>query len=84
MLEDNLFAVPFDLDTLKVAGGPVLIVEGLVVASASNSGTLVYLPGTMDVAAPQRTLVWVDREGQEELLEAPPNCYRYPIISHQR
>jgi serine/threonine protein kinase len=82
MLEDNLFAVPFDLDTLKVAAGPALMVEGLVVASVSNSGTLVYLPGTRaPEPAPQRTLVWVNREGQEELLEAPPNCYRYPIIS---
>ena len=79
----NLFAVPFDLRALEVKGGPVPIVEGVYIMFAcSNSGTLVYVPGTAPAAAlPQRTLVWVDRNGKEEPLEAPPNTYEHPKIS---
>ena len=85
-LENNLFAIPFDLDRLEATGGPVPIVEGVFRQTApqyavSESGTLVYVPGIMDVAMPQRTLVWVDREGKEEPLSAPPNLYISPRIS---
>ena len=52
-------------------------VGGAVQFAASVGGSLVYLPGTM----PERTLVWVDREGQEERLSAPPRAYGYPRIS---
>ena len=46
----------------------------------SNSGTLVYVPGT-SASTPLRTLVWVDREGNEEQIEAEPNIYSFPKIS---
>jgi serine/threonine protein kinase len=83
---NNLFSVPFDLDRLEVKGGPVPIVEAVlgsgVQYSASDAGTLVYMPGTATTAAaPGRTLVWVDREGKEEQIAAPPNSYNYPKIS---
>ena len=57
-LEDVLFALPFDLASLEVSGGPVPIVEGVRranlpignTASAnygfSDRGTLIYIPGT--------------------------------------
>ncbi len=83
-LENNLYAVPFDLDTLEVKGGAVPIVEGVIqpIYAVSNSGTLVYIPGTTSAAASdQRTLVWADRNGKEEPLAAPPNSYAYPKIS---
>jgi serine/threonine protein kinase len=85
-LENNLFAIPFDLDRLEAAGGPVPIVEGVFRQIApqyalSESGTLVYVPGTMGAAIPQRTLVWVDRQGKEEPLSAAPNPYFGPRIS---
>jgi serine/threonine protein kinase len=81
LLAGNLYAVPFDLDTLEVTGGPVPFVEGVGQFVISDSGTLVYLPGTSGGAASGRTLVWVDREGQEEPLDAPPNDYLHPKIS---
>ena len=56
-LGNNLFAVPFDLNTLEVTGGPVPVVEGVLRAggapqyAVSDSGTLVYMPGTASAAA---------------------------------
>jgi serine/threonine-protein kinase len=38
--------------------------------SISSDGTLVYVPG--GVQAPTFTLVWVDRQGREEPIKAPP------------
>ena len=82
---NNLFAVPFSLDRLEVTGGPVPIVEGVPYPyyyAISGTGTLVYVPGTTaESALPQRTLVWVDRNGKEEPLAAPPNTYGHPKIS---
>jgi len=46
--------------------------------AVSDSGTLVYVPGT---AAAQRTLVWVGRNGKEEPVAAPANAYSHPSIS---
>ena len=43
----------------------------------SDEGTLIYTSG-MTLA---RTLVWVDRRGQEEPLGAPVRQYRYPRLS---
>jgi Tol biopolymer transport system component len=84
---NNLFAVPFNLDRLEAAGGQVPVVEGVFkiappLYAVSDSGTLVYVPGTTGASASGgRTLVWVDRNGKEEPLGAPPNNYRYPKIS---
>jgi len=80
-LDDDLFAIPFDLDTLTVTGGPVPLVEGVfragVTASAnygiSDGGSLVYVSGS--AAAVQRTLVWLDRRGNELPLPAPARGY---------
>jgi serine/threonine protein kinase len=92
---DNLWAVPFDPGSLEPAGGPVSIVEGVFhstvpLYAVSDSGMLVYVHGTTAAttatsttspAAAGRTLVWVDREGKEESLAAPPNAYNFPMIS---
>jgi len=53
MVENTLFAIPFDLDRQEVAGGPVPLVESVFRMSTlsvphyavSDSGTLVYIPG---------------------------------------
>jgi Tol biopolymer transport system component len=78
-VDNNLYAVPFDPGKLKVTGGPIPMVEGVLRGTApqyavSNSGTLIYVPETMDSAG-RRTLVWADREGKEEPLPAPANHY---------
>ncbi len=89
-LGNNLFAVPFDLKTLKATGGQVPIVEGVWRVTTerppqyavSDSGTLVYIQGKTGEAAPdQRTLIWVDRKGNEVPITAQPNNYVYPRIS---
>jgi Tol biopolymer transport system component len=85
---NDLFAVPFDLDTLKVTGDPVPIVKGILRVggapqyAVSDTGTLVYMPGTsVREALPKCTFVWVNRDGQEESLKIPPQTYRSPRIS---
>jgi Tol biopolymer transport system component len=85
-LANNLFAVPFDLDALKVAGGAIPVVEGVYRGAApqyavSDSGALAYVPGTERAAASGRSLVWVDRNGKEEPLITIPNTCRNPKIS---
>jgi Tol biopolymer transport system component len=82
-LGDVLFAVPFDLDTLELTGGPVPLVEGVrgnpMQYAVSDSGTLVYLPG--DVGSTERTLALVDRNGVVERLNVPPKAYLSPRVS---
>jgi eukaryotic-like serine/threonine-protein kinase len=87
---NNLLAVPFDPSKLETAGGSVPVVEGIYRTSIpaisqyaiSDSGTMVYVPGTDTVSSTvQRTLVWVDRKGKEQPLAAQPNDYRAPHIS---
>ena len=91
MAEDaSVRAVPFDVSSLEVTGNPVPVVEDVVVKpssgaanfSVSEQGRLVYGTGAGGGGAP-RTLVWVDREGREELLgEAwPDDQYSYPRMS---
>ncbi len=82
----NLMSVRFDLDKLEAKGGPVSIVEAVLgngmQYAVSDAGTLVYMPGAPTAAnAPGLSLVWVDRAGKEEPLEAPPDQYSCPKIS---
>ncbi|MDA2928037.1 hypothetical protein MYX78_12555, partial [Acidobacteria bacterium AH-259-G07] len=88
MHEATLFAAPFDLDRLELTGSPAPILEGVlpdpVFGEAqfafSQTGTLIYLPGG-EGGGGQRSLVWVDREGNEEPLAAEPRTYRSPRLS---
>ncbi len=83
----NLYARPFDLRTLEVTAGPVSVIEGVLNPSffwsyaVSDSGTLIYVPGTATTAGLKRSLVWVDREGKEEPIAALPDEYRSLKIS---
>jgi serine/threonine protein kinase len=83
----SLFAMPFNLDKLRVTGGPVPVLEGLIAGAISKSGMLVYV-SQPKIAAESKseavakgatssggTLVWVNRQGKEELLAAAPNEY---------
>jgi serine/threonine-protein kinase len=82
-VDDVLFAVPFDLDTLEVVGGAVAMVEGVRALppqyAVSDSGSLVFVPG--GVALSKRTLALVDRDGAVEGLNAPPKEYLSPRLS---
>ena len=71
-LEDVLFALPFDLASLEVSGGPVPVVEGVRRAYLSNTasanygfsdrGTLIYVVGAGTGGEP-RSLMAVDALG---------------------
>jgi Tol biopolymer transport system component len=82
-----LLAVRFDLERLEVIGDPVPVVEDVMMASSgaanyavSREGTLVYVPGQA-VAETPRSLVWVDRNGREESIKAPPRAYATARLS---
>ena len=86
-VENGLFAVPFDLARLETTGGPIPMDIGVARGggapqyAVSDSGTLVYLPEETAGASAARTLVWVDRNGKEELLGIRSNDYTNPDIS---
>jgi Tol biopolymer transport system component len=83
----TLRAIAFDPVTVTTRGTPVPVVADVagigavgVEAVVANDGTLAYVrgagPGTL-----QRTLIWVDRQGRETAVAAPPRAYVYPRIS---
>ncbi|MBI1874607.1 MAG: PD40 domain-containing protein [Acidobacteria bacterium] len=83
----TLRAMAFDLARLAVQWTPAPVVPRLVTTpfgagdfGVAGDGTLVYVdaPGG---GAGARTLVWVDRQGREEPLGAPPRPYQHPRIS---
>ena len=86
---NSLYAVSFDPDKLEVTGGAVSMIETVFKSPStnlshyaiSNSGTLIYLPGQSSGSNNERTFMWVDRDGKEELLNTPPNTYRVPKVS---
>ena len=78
--DGSMRAVPFDAASLDITGNPVPLVEGVQVKptgaaefSISDNGRLVYVLGPS--GGGQQALVWVDREGQEELTAAPLRPY---------
>jgi len=80
--QGTLWAIPFDPRRLEVTGEAVPVAQDVVtkVGDAANyalsaTGVLAYQSGA-DVSA-QATLVWVDRQGSEEPIPAPPRAYTY-------
>jgi serine/threonine protein kinase len=86
-VETSLYIIPFDDERLEPKGYPVLMAQGVLRSggapqyAVSDSGTLVYVPETFAASAIQRTLVLVDRDGNEEPISAPPDNYRQPALS---
>ena len=88
--ESVLYAVRFDLSRMQALGGQVAIVEGVRRAgnpsastgtanyAFSDTGTLVYIPGSAGTA---RTLAFVDRNGAVQRLGVPPKAYLSPRVS---
>ena len=82
----TLRAVPFDLARLETRGTPVTVVPDVVTtvnggmnAVVAADGTLAYVLGTVE--GTPRTLVWVDRQGHETPIPAPPRPYLLPALS---
>jgi serine/threonine protein kinase len=83
-----LWGIPFDLGRRATFGTAVPILKEMLTTGTgagefdvSANGTLVYGhgPGYDPLA---RTLSWVDRQGNQEQLPAPPHPYLQPRISH--
>ena len=83
----TLHAVAFDLARLAVVGTPVKVLPEVLTRPGGDAGvavaadgTLVYVSGDVS-AVGLRSLVWVDRRGQETPIPAPPRNYAFPRLS---
>ena len=88
-LQNVLLAVPFDVGSRAVTGGPVPLVDGVRLAtggqgtaqfSVSATGSLAYVPGSRE-GDTVVTLTWVTRDGEEEMISAPARAYGRPRVS---
>jgi serine/threonine-protein kinase len=84
----TLRAIPFDLNRLEAHGTAVPVVPRLVTSNTGTAecavatdGTLVYMDTPGLLAGNARTLVWVDRNGKERPIAAPPRAYQQPRLS---
>jgi Tol biopolymer transport system component len=76
-----LFATKFDPERLEVSGEAVPMIDRVLTDRRTGSahyavaatGTLVYAPGGDTVE--MRRLIWLDRQGRQEPLPAPPSLY---------
>jgi serine/threonine protein kinase len=82
-----LQGVPFDPDRLSVDGPPISVLDGVkekvngtVDFSLSRDGSLVYITDGEGMDD-RRVLAWVDPQGNEEILSAPPGRYEEPHLS---
>ncbi len=82
-----LSAVRFDLGRRVAIGDPVRVLDGVAAAptaplnvAVTAAGTMVFVPKTSGPAA-QRVLVWVDRQGHETAIAAPPRPYESARLS---
>jgi serine/threonine-protein kinase len=84
----TLMGVPFDQNSMKIAGEPTALTEGMRVgltgASAdlaiSGTGTIVYVTGAGEG---KQELVWVTRDGKEQAVDSAwPGAYiAFPVLS---
>jgi serine/threonine-protein kinase len=79
-------AIRFDATRKQVVGPSIVVIpqvltsgNGAIQAGLSRDGTLVYVTGAGSSSL--RTFVWVDREGHETPIGAPPRAYLEPRIS---
>ena len=87
VLDGTLLAVPFDVEQRTITGGAVPLVDGVTqeptgIAQFAHAadGTLVYQRGGAQ-GSQSRTLVWVDRQGNEMPLDLPERPYIFPRLS---
>jgi serine/threonine-protein kinase len=84
--DHTLYAAPFDLNRLALAGPAVPVVQdamldtdGVAHFAMSDNGHLIYIPGSGQMGL--RKLIRVDRQGRAQELPAPPRFYMYPRLS---
>jgi serine/threonine-protein kinase len=86
-----LYAAPFDVNSRKVTGAPLPVVEGVrrgltgamgtAHYAVSPSGLLAYVPGPTSSASATMDLTITSRDGGSEPLGLPSGPYQYPRIS---
>jgi hypothetical protein len=81
VVDGSLRAVRFDPARLQIVGAPVPVADrvmtkasGAADFSVSATGTLTYVTGS-DVVGLSRSIVWVDRQGREQAVDAPVRSY---------
>jgi serine/threonine-protein kinase len=86
-LQDGvLMAFSFDVERLKITGSPVPLIDQIGFdwrgstpqVAISHNGIFVYISGS---ELRQGELVWVDRQGMSEPIDAPANVYVNPRLS---
>jgi eukaryotic-like serine/threonine-protein kinase len=86
----SLLAVAFDPNTLKMSASAEPLVDDVARSNQNLTGAahfgvsadaLVYVSDSALAPRPLRTLVWVDRRGREQPVNAPPRWYAYPRVS---
>jgi serine/threonine-protein kinase len=82
----RLWAVRFDVSRLELVGEPTPVVEdlrmghgGVANYAVSRTGSLVYIPPPAAIGT--QSLVWIDRNGRETPVDAPPRAYRSARLS---
>ena len=84
-VRNSLWAMPFDATRLEKTGDAVSVVDNLgrlrqtsaAAYSVSDNGTLTFVPANQY----ERQLVWVDRQGREEVIAAELRSYANPRLS---
>src|SRR5262245_40893264 len=83
----SLSAVAFDAARHDVTGAPVPILDGVRsvpgyfgLFATTDSGMLAYVPGG-SMSTPERTLVWLDRRGNEQPTGAQTRQFNSPTLS---
>ena len=84
----SLWVAPFDVKRLRLTGSPTSALEGIKISDGWNptiaaglNGALAYATGRTSSSYTLRTLAWVDRNGREEPIAAPPRAWWWPQIS---
>jgi len=84
----TLRAIAFDLTQVEVFGTArpvvpevVTLPTGTAEFDIAGDGTLIYAAGGGGITAAARTIAWVDRQGREEPIKAPPRPYVVPRLS---
>jgi serine/threonine-protein kinase len=84
----RLEATAFDLSTGRLAGETVTMAAGLLQSTAgfgayavSGNGVLIYETPSANLVTTSRTLVWVDRRGNETSVGVPVRSYEVARVS---
>ena len=85
-VETTLFAVPFDVEKLELMGDPVPVLEGVLRSvgtgasqfSVSQDGSLAFVSGSAEV---ERSLLWVERDGQSRTITERTGTFSHPRLS---